>query len=301
MAAPLKYMSDPPSVLEWVTSSSLPWPYILQHLQISRLILTQPDLKVSLFDSLDEESVRNLLLTSNSIYQKCSTMYYRLRQSRRLSDALAPTPASSVNSALATPVFAPVASASVSPGGDSASSNRLGASESIRPGLSPMELSSSDEKTKSGSDSETDEEYGSQPEFTPAIIANVVQNYPQTESGACLSGLPTELSIMIFKNLDVIDAVCLGLASRRHYNIYSGLFGLKVKLNTRRIGQAGTVERSWEVVDKSQCSHCSSYRCQLYRHIGTWMGDKLVSKFLDWKSQVYLFSLVMWQILQNIW
>ena len=132
-------------------------------------------------------------------------------------------------------------------------------------------------KSESDSESEEDKVYGALLEVTDEEVATVVHNNPQPETAASLPGLPTELTVMVYKNLDVIDAVCLGLSSPRHYSIYRDLFGTGVKLNTRRIGQAGTVERSWEVVGKDLCGHCGSYRCQLYRHIDGWMGSSFVS------------------------
>ncbi|KAG9248158.1 hypothetical protein BJ878DRAFT_489711 [Calycina marina] len=89
-----------------------------------------------------------------------------------------------------------------------------------------------------------------------------------------LDRVPTEVLLMVYGRLDNIDACCLGLSSPHQYRIYRALFGTKIKLNTRRDGQAGTIEKSWEVVGKNQCPHCDPFRCQLYRHLEVWMGPK---------------------------
>ena len=236
------------------------------------------DLCDLVFDFLDEESIKNLSLTSHSIAEKCSMMY-PIRRSLRL-QGLAPAILANntaFSSSLATPALGNSGNTLSTPSGSGFDSgNELVASTENRR-RSPMDLSGGDEKTDSEFESEDDKEYRAQLQVNPEVVASIVQNFPQANTTASLTGLPTELTIMIFGNLDVIDAVCLGLASRRHYNIYSLLFGYGVKLNTRRIGQPGTVERSWEVVGKDQCAHCGSYRCQLYRHINTWMGPNLVS------------------------
>lgn len=184
--------------------------------------------------------------------------------------AVAPTMAASAMSAPAISGNLPLALS----GSNSASGSGLGATaENHQSGLGATKLSVGDEKADTDSESDEDKVYGTFLQVTAEVVATVVQNNPQPDTSASLSGLPTELTVMVYKNLDVIDAVCLGLTSSRHYGIYRDLFGTGVKLNTRRIGQAGTVERSWEVVGKDLCGHCGSYRCQLYRHINDWMGS----------------------------
>jgi hypothetical protein len=119
-------------------------------------------------------------------------------------------------------------------------------------------------------------------EWTTHVTAEVqerVDALPSKQQSASMEGLPTELQIQIFGYLDRIDSVCLGLTSPHHYAIFQALHPEKMLLNSRRVGQAGTVERSWELVGRDTCNHCGTYRCQLWRHIKDWMPDYLVSDY----------------------
>ncbi|KAH8596358.1 hypothetical protein B0O99DRAFT_493974, partial [Bisporella sp. PMI_857] len=117
-----------------------------------------------------------------------------------------------------------------------------------------------------------------QEEWTTEVTGEVqerVDALPDQQKSASLEGLPTELQLQIFGYLDKIDSVCLGLTSPHHYGILRALHPEKMPLNSRRVGQAGTVERSWEIVGRNTCNHCGTYRCQLWRHIKDWMPDYL--------------------------
>ena len=104
---------------------------------------------------------------------------------------------------------------------------------------------------------------------TPDLIRRL-SLLPQHNKGSALERLPTELHLEIFKYLDKIDSVCLGLASPKIYPFYRAIHGVKMPLNTRRVGP-NSLESAWEVVGKQICNQCGLYRCELHQHIKTWM------------------------------
>lgn len=136
---------------------------------------------------------------------------------------------------------------------------------------------------------------------TNEIHERIMESTSEAKTAAGMSIMPNELLTMIYEKLDVVDAVCLSLTSKRQYMAYVDFVTAdatgktpKVKLNARRFGQAGTIERSWEVVAKDECAHCGQFRCQLYRHISTWM-EPLVStnNFFDYRCRNSSFTLGM--------
>lgn len=182
------------------------------------------------------------------------------------------------------------------PRGFTRSAHTSNTSSSNDENASPTVVASNTEKAKESDETDTsstdEEEYIPAMQITPAVRQRLLSIIPQDTNrqgiilpeAPNLDRAPTEILLMIYGLLDNIDACCLGLSSPRQYTIYRELFGTKVKLNTRRLGQAGTVERSWEVVGREQCDHCGSYRCQLYRHIEGWMGPNFVSDLVSSKA-----------------
>lgn len=108
---------------------------------------------------------------------------------------------------------------------------------------------------------------------TPDMIRRL-SLLPKSKSSATLSSLPAELQLEIFSHLDKIDSVCLGLTSQRAYDICRAIYGTKMPLNTRRIGP-NSLESAWEVVGKQECKQCGMFRCELWKHIKTWMPKEL--------------------------
>ena len=116
-----------------------------------------------------------------------------------------------------------------------------------------------------------------EPEWEFAITADMTRRLsllPTQAERPSLPHLPTEIHLEIFSYLDKIDSCCLGLATSRTYDIYRSIYGTKLPLNTRRSGP-NNLERAWEVVGKQMCSHCGIYRCELYKHIESWMPERL--------------------------
>jgi hypothetical protein len=109
--------------------------------------------------------------------------------------------------------------------------------------------------------------------ITPDIVRRL-SCLPQLNSGPTLETLPNELLLEIFSHLDNIDSTCLGLASPKIYPVYRAIHGIKMPLNTRRIGP-NSLESCWEVVGKQQCKQCGIFRCELHQHIKTWMPQGL--------------------------
>ncbi|RFU29680.1 hypothetical protein B7463_g6670, partial [Scytalidium lignicola] len=140
-----------------------------------------------------------------------------------------------------------------------------------------LSSSSDDETIANNTDTDSGEECSTPaPEFpsfeiTPEI-ARRLSVIPEVREGPALHTLPTELHLEIFGYLDKIDSTCLGLTARNLYFVFRAIHGTKMPLNTRRIGP-NKLESAWEVVGKQECKHCGMYRCELYRHIKTWMGD----------------------------
>jgi hypothetical protein len=135
--------------------------------------------------------------------------------------------------------------------------------------------SSSGDHTPSSTDTEmrSPEEQDWVLEVTPDMIARL-SSLPRRRSGASLPTLPTELQFEIFSYLDQIDSACLGLTSPRSYEIFRAIHGTKMPLNTRRNGP-NKLEAAWEVVGKQMCEHCGIYRCELHKHIKSWMPEGL--------------------------
>lgn len=152
----------------------------------------------------------------------------------------------------------------------------IGASRASSPGVESLSSNSDDETVASNTDSEditaTATPVSELPcfEITPEI-ARRLSVLPQVREGPALDTLPTELHLEIFSYLDKIDSTCLGLASRNLYLVFRALHGTKMPLNTRRVGP-NKLESAWKALGKQECSHCGTYRCELHRHIKTWMG-----------------------------
>jgi hypothetical protein len=110
--------------------------------------------------------------------------------------------------------------------------------------------------------------------ITPDIVRRL-SCLPKVRSGPTLETLPNELLLEIFSHLDKIDSTCLGLASPKIYPIYRAIHGVKMPLNTRRIGP-NSLESCWFALDnKKQCKQCGIFRCELHQHIKTWMPKGL--------------------------
>ncbi|KAK3366545.1 hypothetical protein B0H63DRAFT_490537 [Podospora didyma] len=103
----------------------------------------------------------------------------------------------------------------------------------------------------------------------------------QAASGALgqLGLLPPELLFAIFDFLSLLDSTCLGLASKYLYLIHRRLHGT-VPLSTR-LPAPNSFEWAWQFSSLSHlggsfaCPKCDINRCELYRHIQSWMGDGL--------------------------
>jgi len=154
----------------------------------------------------------------------------------------------------------------------------IGSSRASSPDAESLASNSDDETAASNTDSESSDDSATPVpaelpcfEITPEI-ARRLSVLPQIREGPALHTLPTELHLEIFSYLDKIDSTCLGLSSRNLYLVFRALHGTKMPLNTRRIGP-NRLESAWEFLGKQECKHCGMYRCELYRHIGTWMGD----------------------------
>ncbi|KAH8821037.1 hypothetical protein F5884DRAFT_766354 [Xylogone sp. PMI_703] len=144
------------------------------------------------------------------------------------------------------------------------------------PGAESLNSNSDDEASANSTDTESIEDATPASEFpsfeiTPEI-ARRLSVIPPVREGPALHTLPTELHLEIFGYLDNIDSVCLGLAARNLYLVFRAIHGTKMPLTTRRTGP-NKLESAWGIAGKQECKHCGMYRCELYRHIKTWMGD----------------------------
>lgn len=99
--------------------------------------------------------------------------------------------------------------------------------------------------------------------FIPALPLGLLQTCPQSSS-PFLTGIPTELHLLIFSHLDLIDSTCLGLTNTYFYNLQKALNDT-VTLHTRRKGCA------WELQGKQVCRHCGVHKCHLHMHLREWM------------------------------
>lgn len=128
---------------------------------------------------------------------------------------------------------------------------------------------------------------------------------PAPSTGLRLLDLPAELHFAIFDFLDPIDSTCLGLTNKHFYSIHRRMRGT-VPLSTRRDGPnelewawhlAGAVVRSPQlnkpgvvttsatgekerlalsklrVRGQGYCRKCGVTRCELHKHIQSWMGE----------------------------
>jgi len=132
----------------------------------------------------------------------------------------------------------------------------------------PITPPDSGDEEGNSSGQETQEELYVSP-MTPEAQARIAA-IPKYTSDASLPTLPTELQQQIFGYLDKIDSACLGLTSIHAYNMYVAIYGKKMPLNTRRVGP-NTEESCWEIVGVRRCTHCDTDRCELWRHIKSWM------------------------------
>jgi hypothetical protein len=110
--------------------------------------------------------------------------------------------------------------------------------------------------------------------------------------------LPGDVHYAIFDFLDPVDSTCLGLTNKHFYAIHRRLHG-SVPLSTRRNGP-NELEWAWHVAGgpaksscppislqaaselsrlrvrgQAYCRKCGVTRCELYKHLGGWMGDKM--------------------------
>ena len=120
---------------------------------------------------------------------------------------------------------------------------------------------------------------------------------PAASQGLSLMELPTELHLAIFDFLDLIDSTCLGLTNRHFYSIHRRRHGI-IALSTRRKGpnnlewawhKAGVPQPSAPVAKNAgaltalsklrvrgqgYCRKCGITRCELHKHIQSWMGEE---------------------------
>lgn len=95
-----------------------------------------------------------------------------------------------------------------------------------------------------------------------------------------LVNLPPELLYSIFDCLDPVDSTCLGLTARHFYAIHHQIYG-SVPLNCRRLCP-NDLEWAWRRSSRAPddlrvqgqvfCRKCGICRCELHRHLRTWMG-----------------------------
>ncbi|KAH7149522.1 hypothetical protein B0J13DRAFT_307550 [Dactylonectria estremocensis] len=117
---------------------------------------------------------------------------------------------------------------------------------------------------------------------------------PQPPKDFTLLDLPSELHYAIFDFLDPIDSVCFGLTNSNFYDIHRRMHGA-VPLSSRYSGP-NDLEWAWRgagplVHPKDQtvakdnamdqmrvkgqiyCRKCGISRCELHRHVKSWMGE----------------------------
>ena len=130
---------------------------------------------------------------------------------------------------------------------------------------------------------------------------------PPVSVGLSLLDLPAELHFAVFDFLDPIDSTCLGLTNKHFYAIHRRMRGT-VPLSTRRDGPnelewawhlAGAVTRAAPVTPSCElssevttglesnkntlsrlrvrgqgyCRKCGITRCELHKHIQSWIGE----------------------------
>lgn len=131
---------------------------------------------------------------------------------------------------------------------------------------------------------------------TPTTLPGEPHRLYIAKTTSCISNLPTEIIYMMFSQLDPIDSTCFGLAAKCFYSIFRYLYRF-VPLSCHRVGP-NSLEWAWRMVncalytheiDAKQtsetqripfrrvclatmfCHHCGSHRCELHRHLQTWM------------------------------
>lgn len=122
----------------------------------------------------------------------------------------------------------------------------------------------------------------------------VAPGQPRPSSRMTILDLPSETHYDLFDFLDPIDGVCLGLAHSKLYAIHRRKYG-KVSLGS---GYAGPKDMEWawrgagpllrrsptdgaraggldqlRVRGQVYCRKCGISRCELHRHLKSWMGD----------------------------
>ncbi|KAM4065636.1 F-box domain-containing protein [Hirsutella rhossiliensis] len=123
----------------------------------------------------------------------------------------------------------------------------------------------------------------------------VAPGQPRPSSRMTILDLPSEMHYDLFDLLDPIDGVCLGLAHSKLYAIHRRKYG-KVPLCSRYAGPndmewawrgAGPLIRPSRQTDNGKgsrldqlrvrgqvyCRKCGISRCELHRHLKSWMGD----------------------------
>ncbi|KAK3383964.1 hypothetical protein B0T24DRAFT_70718 [Lasiosphaeria ovina] len=126
-----------------------------------------------------------------------------------------------------------------------------------------------------------------------------IPHHHRPSANVTLLLLPAELHYAIFDFLDPIDSTCLGLTNSHFYTIHRRLHGI-VPLSARRDGPnelewawhlAGNVirippgieptlgDREMNALSKlrvrgqAYCRKCGVTRCELHKHIQSWMGE----------------------------
>jgi hypothetical protein len=139
-----------------------------------------------------------------------------------------------------------------------------------------------------------------------------IPHHHRLSSKSNIVDLPGEVHYAIFDFLDPIDSTCLGLTNKHFYAIHRRMHG-SVPLGTRRSGP-NELEWAWHVAGappkskdqqkaisitaakaedgamtpqdakelsrlrvrgQAYCRKCGVTRCELYKHLTGWMGDKM--------------------------
>jgi hypothetical protein len=217
---------------------------------LSRRILN-PQIQQLVIPYLDRPSALALGCTNRSFFQACAEYHHLHLPQAQLPQLDVMKTAVNFPAGVATAVSTP-SSAAASPNRTEVDSDGLSGSE-----------------TDATSAEDDEWEF----KITPDMMRRLSLLPQQQNPVATLTTIPTELQIEIFSHLDKIDSVCLGLTCRRAYSVYRAVYGTKMPLNTRRIGP-NSLESAW-VSGKQECKQCGAARCELWKHIRTWMPPNL--------------------------